>query len=309
MTHRVVVGGECLVDVITESSGAVREVPGGGPFNTARAIARLGGSVSFLGCISRDRLGERLRDELVADGVDLSIAVRTDLPTTIAHATLDPSGAAAYRFEDRGHGGPGARTHRCAGGARYPAGRRPRRHPRPRVRAIRLEASRVSWQRCPPDTLVMLDPNARPSAIDDLPTWRARIQRLSTRADVIRVSVDDLEVLDDTAGPLDVARALADDGALVLLTDGGRPARLVSRAFPTVRLPLPESAIVDTVGAGDSFGGAFLAWWLDQGHDRAALRDAPTATAAARVALTAAAMTCSRVGADPPTREELGEVW
>ena len=308
MTHRVVVGGECLVDVIRESSGAVREVPGGGPFNTARAIARLGGSVSFLGCISRDRLGERLRDELVADGVDLSIAVRTDLPTTIAHATLDPGGAAAYRFEIEGTAAPAL----TVSDALAALGTRP---VAVHVGTLGLvfEPSGSSLEglvaALPPETLVMLDPNARPSAIGDLTAWRARIHRLSQRADVIRASVEDLEVLDDTSGPLDVARTLADDGALVLLTDGGRPVHLVSRAFPIARLPLPASPIVDTVGAGDSFGGAFLAWWLDQGHDRAALQDAPTAAAAARVALAAAAVTCSRVGADPPTREELSEVW
>jgi len=95
MTHsngRIVVAGESLVDVITSPAGDVREVPGGGPYNTARTIARLGQPVAFLGCVSRDQRGERLMSELVADGVDLSLVIRTDAPTTVAHATLDARG-------------------------------------------------------------------------------------------------------------------------------------------------------------------------------------------------------------------------
>ena len=211
------------------------------------------------------------------DGVDLSIAVRTDLRPPSPTRPSIASGAAAYRFEIEGTAAPALdRPDALAALETRPVA--------VHVGTLGLvfEPSGSSLEglvaALPPDTLVMLDPNARPSAIARRPCWRARIRRLSTRADVIRVSVDDLEVLDDTAAPLDVARALADDGALVLLTDGGTGAPGARRAVPLVRLPLPASAIVDTVGAGDSFGGAFLAWWLDRGHDRAALGDAPTAT-------------------------------
>ncbi|MET0772658.1 MAG: PfkB family carbohydrate kinase, partial [Candidatus Limnocylindrales bacterium] len=119
----------------------------------------------------------------------------------------------------------------------------------------------------------------------------------------------DLVALGDTTDVLAGARALAADGALVLLTDGGRPVHLVSGAFPTVVLQVPSGPVVDTVGAGDSFGGAFLAWWLDQGRDRATLGDPSAVTSGVRVALAASALTCSRPGADPPTRAELGEAW
>jgi fructokinase len=95
----------------------------------------------------------------------------------------------------------------------------------------------------------------------------------------------------------------------VLLTDGGRPVRLLVRARPTEELPLRPGPVVDTVGAGDSFGGAFLAWWLDHGLDRTALHDPDPVRRATEVAIAAAAITCSRVGADPPTRAELADVW
>jgi fructokinase len=304
----IVVGGECLVDVITDAAGDVREVPGGGPFNTARTIGRLGGRVVFLGCVSRDRLGERLMSELAADGVDLSRVVRTGAPTTIAHATLDPTGAASYRFEIEGTAAPSL-------------------GPEDALRALDPVPSAIHVgtlglvfdptgaslehlvDRASAGTLVMLDPNARPSAIPDLAAWRERIRRIAGRADVIRASVDDLLVLDDRSDVLAAGRSLAELGALVLLTDGGRPVRLISVAFPTVLLPLPTGPVVDTVGAGDVFGGAFLAWWLDQGLGRSALRDPGAVTMGVRVALAAAAITCSRAGADPPSRAELGAAW
>ncbi|MET0773262.1 MAG: PfkB family carbohydrate kinase, partial [Candidatus Limnocylindrales bacterium] len=211
LAGRVVVGGECLVDVITEASGETREVPGGGPFNTARAIARLEGHAAFLGCISRDRHGERLVGELAADGVDLSLVVRADRPTTIAHATLDRTGAATYRFDIEGTAAPAlGRAEALAALDPPPAAIH--------VGTLGLvfEPSGSSLEglvdAAPPETLVMLDPNARPSAIGDMDAWRARLRRIAMRADVIRASVDDLVALGDTTDALAGARALAADG-------------------------------------------------------------------------------------------------
>src|SRR6476646_6056018 len=99
---RIVVGGESLIDRIVRPDGGVEDVVGGGPFTTARALARLGLPVSFVGGLSTDAAGARLRATLVADGVDLSLAVTTDAPTLLAVAELDASGVAAYRFEPAG---------------------------------------------------------------------------------------------------------------------------------------------------------------------------------------------------------------
>jgi len=305
---RIVVGGECLVDRIRSVDGTVRDVGGGGQFNTARAIARLGVPVAFLGCVSTDALGDRLARDLVTDGVSTELVTRTDAPTTLAHATLDGDGTASYRFEVEGTAAPALGRDAALRALAW------------RPTALHVGTLGVVFQpvadslealveAIPPDVLVMLDPNARPSTIPDLPTWRARIRRLAQRADIIRASADDLRVLDDSTDPVVGARSLGGDGALVLLTDGRRPVHLVSGAFPTVALPVPTGPIVDTVGAGDSFGGAFIAWWLDRGLDRAALRDARAVTAAVRVALAASAITCSRAGADPPSRAELGDAW
>ncbi|MBX3030506.1 MAG: carbohydrate kinase [Chloroflexi bacterium] len=308
MGGRIVVGGESLVDRIRTVDGSVRDVPGGGPYNTARALGRLGLGTAFLGCISTDALGGTLLTGLIDDGVITDLVTRTDAPTTLALADLDASGTARYTFLVDGTAAPRVTREdalRALDGE---------------VAAIHVGTLGLVFQpvsdslealvaAAPPDTLVMLDPNARPSATPDLAAWRARVGRLARRADIIRASTDDLTTLDDRRDPVAVARGLAMDGALVLLTDGGRPIRLVSRAFPPTELPLLGGPVVDTVGAGDSFGAAFLGWLLDHGLDRGALEDPGPVHGAARVALAAAAITCSRRGADPPTRAELDAAW
>ncbi|HEV7810127.1 MAG TPA: PfkB family carbohydrate kinase, partial [Candidatus Limnocylindrales bacterium] len=94
----VVVAGESLIDRIVSVDGSVVEVPGGGPFTTARALARLGCRVAFVGRLSTDSHGRLLRELLEGDGVDVAVARSTDDPTLIATATLDAFGAATYAF-------------------------------------------------------------------------------------------------------------------------------------------------------------------------------------------------------------------
>src|SRR3954452_11106925 len=103
----IVVAGEALIDLIVHPDGHLAAVPGGGPFNTSRAIARLGGDVAFLGRLSEDRFGEQLRGALMADGVALSFTETTDAPTTLAVAELDARGAATYRFHTADTSVPG----------------------------------------------------------------------------------------------------------------------------------------------------------------------------------------------------------
>lgn len=299
------VAGECLVDAIADVQGDIREVPGGGPFNTARTVARLGVDVAFLGCVSRDRLGDRLMHELAADGVDLSLVVRTDDPTTIAHATLDPAGAASYRFEIEGTAAPSL--------ARDVALRA--LDARPSVihvgtLGLVFEPSGSSLEelvgQAAPETLVMLDPNARPSAIPDLEAWRGRIRRIARRADVIRASVDDLAVLAPGCAVLDAARDLGLDGAVVLVSDGPRAVRVLMPGAEPFELPVPGLPVIDTVGAGDAFGGGFLASWVSRGLPPDALFDRDALATAVRAGITVAAITCGRRGADPPRLAELG---
>src|SRR5688572_4673346 len=101
----IVVAGESLVDLLVDRAGEVAAHPGGGPFNVARGLARLGVPCSFLGAISQDPFGVALRQALADDGVDLRHAVTSELPTTLAIAQLD-GGAASYRFYAQGTAAP-----------------------------------------------------------------------------------------------------------------------------------------------------------------------------------------------------------
>jgi fructokinase len=158
----------------------------------------------------------------------------------------------------------------------------------------------------PPGTLVMLDPNARPSATPDADAWRARIRRIARRADIVRASTDDLAFLDPGRAPLDAATVLLADGAgLVIVTDGAGPTRVLGPGADPLVVPVPLGLVVDTVGAGDAFGGGFLAWWVERGLGRTELADAALVLEATRFASRVAALTCARAGADPPRRSEV----
>ncbi|MBA2300113.1 MAG: carbohydrate kinase, partial [Chloroflexi bacterium] len=156
-----------------------------------------------------------------------------------------------------------------------------------------------------PACLVMLDPNCRPSATPDPVAFRARIERIARRADVIKVSEDDLRFLaPDDAADATIDRFLGLGVRVVLCTHGGDD---VEVRTPSGRgtVPVPMVEVVDTVGAGDAFGGGFLASWTAAGHGRDDLASMDLVCDSVRVAVRVAALSCARAGADAPTLAEL----
>lgn len=304
-TRPIVVAGEALIDLVLERDGAYRGHPGGGPYNVARTIGRLGGPVRFLGSVSSDRFGRTLRAQLEADGVELDGIVPTDAPTTLALAELDASGGAAYRFYDAGTSAPALTLEAAA--ARLPAGL-----PSFYLGTLGLVFEPLATTlealvaRLGSATLVAMDPNCRPSAMPDPQRFRDRLGRLLGRADVVKVSADDLAWLDpDASGPEEAARRLlAREHAVALVTLGREGALVVTRAG-TAAFEAPAVEVVDTIGAGDAFMGAFLAWWSARGLSRAELTDLECLGAAARHAARVASITCARAGANPPWLAEL----
>jgi fructokinase len=300
----IVVAGEALIDLLVLPDDRVAATPGGGPFNTARTIARLGVDVAFLGRLSSDRFGRRLARELEGDGVDLGSVVLTDAPTTLAIAELDPDGGATYRFHLTGTSAVGL----TADEARVALVRAPT--------AVHLgtlgltiepvAASLTSLAlELPAATLLMVDANCRPAAIADPPAYVSRLRRVLGRAGIVKASVEDLAYLLPGTTPFDAARHLVATGSgVVLITDGPRPVRVVGTGVDGEVL-VPRVAVIDTVGCGDAFGGAFLARWVERGLGRAALRDSEALHEAATRAVEVAAVTSSRAGADPPTRAEV----
>jgi fructokinase len=158
------------------------------------------------------------------------------------------------------------------------------------------------------DVLVLLDPNCRPRVTPDRTAYLARLDRMLARADVVKVSTDDLEFIspgDHGAG----VRMLLDRGAPVVLhTDGGRSVH-IRTADGEQEIAVPVVQVADTIGAGDAFGGAFVAWWDQARLGRRDVGDAVALRAAVTAATQVAAISCTRVGAQPPRRDELGTRW
>jgi len=300
----IVVAGESLIDLIVGTDGRVEAIPGGGPYNVARTLGRLGRPVAFLGRLATDRFGTILRAGLAAEGVDLTLVPSTDAPTLLAVAELDAAGVATYHFYDQGTAAPGLSAADVPDGLPTAAS------------ALHIGTLGLVFEPmattietlvagAPSGLLVMVDPNCRPTAIGDEAAYRARLERILGRADIVKVSVDDLAWLDRGADPADAARRILARGpAAVILTDGERPVRLFTPSW-VKELPVPAVTVVDTVGAGDAFGAALLAAWTGTGCGRAELADEAALVRATRFAIEVGTRTTTRAGAEPPTLAEL----
>lgn len=307
----ITVIGEALVDIIVDARGEVASVVGGGPLNTARTVARLGLPVRFLGGVSTDPFGQRIMRVLAADGVTLG-GQQVPEPTTLAIAQIDDAGAASYRFLLDGTSAA-AVTPAMALSAMDPESRALHAGTLALVLEPLADALVAVVQAASDDQVVMVDPNCRPS-VDRLPRLRRSLELVLPRADVVKVSGDDLDYLFPGRSPLEAAQALAaESDSLVLFTDGASAVHVLtsgSRA-PAVDLVLevPRVPVVDTVGAGDSFSGGFLSWWLHEGLGRGDLDDLERVEAAARFGVAVAGLTCQQAGAEPPTVAQVPGGW
>ncbi|MFI0737517.1 PfkB family carbohydrate kinase [Streptomyces sp. NPDC021100] len=283
---------------------ALRPKRGGGPYNTAVALARLGSPAAFCSRLSTDHFGEALLDGLAADGVDTSLVQRGPEPTTLAVAHIGADGSAAYSFHVEG---TADRLFRTPG--TLPAA----------ARAISfgtcslvLEPGASAFEellRRASDggLFTALDPNIRPGLIPDADAYRARFRSWLPYVTLLKLSEEDAAWL---AGPADPATAvrrwLAAGPYAVVLTRGGAGLTVLTRDGLELSVPGEKVAVVDTIGAGDTVNAALL-HRLD-GH--AALTPSPSLTAeqwrdTLTFAARAAAATCSRAGAQPPYAAEL----
>jgi fructokinase len=154
---------------------------------------------------------------------------------------------------------------------------------------------------------VVVDPNVRPSVVGDLSRVRADVDRWCGIADILKASADDVGVLYPGEPPEAVAGRWLSAGAGVVVVTLGADGVLAVTASGVVRVPAPPTVVVDTVGAGDTFTAGFLAWLHGAGALGGRLNGlgAQDLEAALALGVRAAAITCSRVGADPPYRHEL----
>ncbi len=291
--------GEALVDLVGEAGSEVyRARPGGSPANVAVGLARLGMEVTLVTELGTDPPGALLRRHLEGAGVRLT--GRLDRPSSgLAVASLDGTGVAHYTF---------AIAWRLAG---------VRLDELPEVLhfgsfAATLEPGAATVaelvEQARPRATISYDPNIRPALIGSRAEERPRVERLVAGADVVKVSADDLAWL-YPGEPYDrvAARWLESGPALVAVTLGERGAHVRSRGR-ALDLPAPPVRVADTVGAGDAFMSGLLAALHEAGllgRDRRAALETADPEPALRTALLAAALTCERPGADPPTRAEL----
>ncbi len=306
----IAVIGEALIDLVADASGSLSARPGGGPYNTARTIGRLGLAVTFAGRLADDSFGRLLHAGLAESGVTAGISRLSAAPTTLAVAGIGADGSAEYRFYLDGTSAADLEYRELLGALG------------PGLTAVHVGtlglvlepiATSISWLATaglPPGALLMLDPNCRPGAISARATYLIRLTRLVGRADIVKASAEDLAYISPGQSAVDAARGLLSAGArLVLVTDGPRPARAFLGSGDVLAGQVPEVEVADTIGAGDAFGGAFLAWWTAHGHGRPGLAEPPLVQAALDFAAQVAALTCTRVGADPPRAAELPQEW
>ncbi|MEO1001229.1 MAG: carbohydrate kinase [Pseudomonadota bacterium] len=303
--------GEALIDMLPAetAAGAAAFVPyvGGAVFNTAIALGRLGEPVGLLTGLSTDDFGGLLRAALEDSGVDTRLAVTTERVTALAFVALS-DGQARYSFHDEGSAGRMLQSADIPPlpaevGALFFGGISLIAEPS----ATTLEALQAAEGE---GRLTMLDPNVRPAFVSDPASYRARIGRMMARADIFKVSDEDLAwLLPDDRGPMEKLRAIAAEGpALALMTRGAEGAVGVTRSGLEVARPARPVDVVDTVGAGDTFNAGFLAGLAARGLlDPAGIAGIGAADLASALdhGMAAAAVVVARAGAQPPWRHEL----
>jgi fructokinase len=299
MTSTFVVIGEALIDVVVRADGGtLGAYPGGSPANVALGLARLDEVTELVTRIGRDPYGDQIERHLTANGVRPSPGYRDDAPTSTATATLGADRGATYRFDlvwdppDVRIGADTACVHAGSIATFLPPGAA--------TVAGMLDAAR-------PHATISYDPNCRPDLQGAPEEARPGVAAMVARADLVRASADDLAWLYSDRDPVDVARWWLGLGpSLVVVTFGPDGAYAVTGGGEA-RVPAPDVTVADTVGAGDAFTSALLSGASDAGILGGRLPEigAATLTGLLERACRAAAITCTRPGADPPRRAEL----
>ncbi|PKW14055.1 carbohydrate kinase family protein [Saccharopolyspora spinosa] len=306
----IVIGGEALVDLVPDPSTADGELGplhprlGGGPYNVAIALGRLGIPAGFFARLSTDQFGDKLLERLHLSNVNVELVERGPEPTTLAVVGLAENGSARYSFHTEGTA------------ARFVAAR-----PLPeRTTAVCLGTlgmvlepgasvyEEVLFREAERGRFIALDPNIRADLIADPDAYRARFASWLPSVGLLKVADDDAEWLAGDQDVLAAAREWQQQGpAAVVLTRGADGLTAVT-SDGEVTVPSVRAEVVDTIGAGDTVQAALLAWLHRNdalSADAVRALDGAQWERALRFAAAAAAVTVSRPGAEPPWAAEL----
>jgi fructokinase len=305
----IVVSGEALMDVFgagDTAAGVMLDARiGGSPLNVAIGLARLAQPVAFFGALSSGFLGDRLQRALDEEGIDTCCTVRLDAPTTLGLVGLDARGVPSYAFYGAG---AADRLLPLAALATVPPALAYHFGSYSMVVEPVAATQRALVQRECSRSVVAYDPNIRLNVEPDLARWHDALQWMLPRTHLLKVSDEDLELLYPGADPGRLATDwIAAGVALVVVTRGSQGAWAWTATSHASAAPVAVE-VVDTVGAGDTFQAALLTGLAERGLlDRAALQRLPLAALQEVLAFAtrAAAITCSRRGADLPRRSEL----
>jgi fructokinase len=296
--------GEVLIDLIPGADGARVPHVGGGPANTAKALARLGHDVQFIDGISTDEYGVAARKELLDDEVKLDLALTSDKPTCLAIVSLDANGGASYEFKIDGTATFDFNLNWLPDPSRF----------KPQVLHIGTLVTVIQpgadvlydWaMQVAEFAPIVFDPNIRPSVMGDHDLYEASVEKWAALSSVIKVSDDDMAWLYPGQKYEDVAQRWINDGAALVVVTRGSQGIIGITAEGSVEVDGAKITVADTVGAGDTVGAIIVEAMIEKGI--LALTGDVLKAVLHRAAV-AAGITCSRKGAQPPYKHELKNV-
>lgn len=302
--------GDALIDFVptrnADGREAVMPAVGGSCLNVAIGMARLGAPTGFVGGISTDLFGRMIADHAAASNVELGLSTRSDHQTTLAFVRI-VAGESHYAFYD---------METAARNWGYRRGT----IPFSRVEAVHVGSTTLVNDRGAAETKALIadaqasstisfDPNCRPNLVKDKPAYLARMAEFAGYADLIKMSDVDFAYLFGDEPYQQRATALLEQGtSLVVVTRGNNGAIAWHAGAGQIEVTAPMVAVVDTIGAGDSFQAALLFALHKQGRlARKSLKDAGAdeLRRALSFAANCAGITCTRPGADPPWSHEV----
>jgi fructokinase len=307
----VLVIGEALVDVVHGINGEIKNIPGGSPANTAVALARLGTKTYMKARTSTDQFGTEIRNYLTSQNINLDYSLVVKNPSSVVNALIQKDGSAKYEANLRGAADYGWTYEELD------------QVIDPDIQIVQLGsltsyiepgATNVekwfSKLRQSNKYLLTFDPNIRhPLDGENEVDVRSRAKKLASLSHVVKASDEDLNWIFSNNNPQDSAINIIESGAsLVVVTLGKKGAFAVNKKLEIVEVKANEIAVIDTIGAGDTFAAALITQLLENSLINKNALDNLSSDDLTEILTNcsaASAITCSRQGANPPHRHEV----